>query len=112
MEITPLYTQFSAAIADTINCGGLLNEYSGDQISRNTAYLTISLGCIALVWTANVFEIITYAARMFAAYYFTQCLEALYANHVYRFKGKQWSLYFSFLAFIMWLIFFFGMPAK
>jgi len=111
ITIGAIFSQFSAAIADTVGCGGIITEYSNNRISRNAAYLFISICSILLIWFANIFEIITFASRMFAAYYFTQCLQALYANYVYKIKGTLWSLHFIVVGILMLLIFIFGIPS-
>lgn len=110
--IGAIFSQFSAAIADTIGCGGIITEYSRNRVSRKEAYFFISLCCIVLVWVANVFEIVAIASRMFAGYYFTQCMEALYANHYYKYKSTIWSFYYVGVGFMMLLIFIFGIPAE
>jgi hypothetical protein len=111
ITIGAIFSQFSAAIADTVGCGGIITEYSGNRVSRNTAYLFITIGSTLLIWFANVFEIITLASRTFALYYFTQCLQALYANHVYKVKWTLWSFYFMAVGILMFLIFIFGVPS-
>lgn len=67
-----LSAQFSAAIADTGGCGGLINELSDKKIVPKQAYAVITLAGITLTWFADVFEIISYASRAFAAYYALQ----------------------------------------
>jgi len=111
ITIGAIFSQFSAAIADTVGCGGIITEYSHNRVSRNTAYLLITTGSILLIWFANVFEIITFASRTFAAYYFTQCLQALTANHAYKIKGTLWSFYFVAVGTLMFLICIFGIPS-
>jgi hypothetical protein len=71
-----LSAQFSAAVADTSGSGGLIHEVSGGRIREPVAYaILIGIG-IALTWTLNVFEIISYASRAFALYYALQCAVA------------------------------------
>lgn len=111
ITIGAIFSQFSAAIADTVGCGGIITEYSRNRISRNASYLFISICSTLLIWFANVFEIISLASRTFAAYYFIQCLQALYANHVYKNKGNLWTLHFLTVGLLMFLIFVFGVPS-
>lgn len=67
-----LAAQFSAAVADTGGSGGLIEELSRKRLSTRQAYaLTVAVG-LGLTWAANVFEIIAYASRAFAAYYAAQ----------------------------------------
>ena len=68
-----LGAQFSAAIADTAGSGGLIEELTKGRIPSKLAYaLLVGVGLL-LTWTANIFEIISYASRAFAAYYAIQC---------------------------------------
>lgn len=70
--VAALSAQFSAAIADTGGSGGLLAELSRGLLPEKAAYaLLVALG-ITLTWTANIFEIISYASRAFALYYALQ----------------------------------------
>lgn len=67
-----LAAQFSAAVADTGGSGGLVAELSGGRLRPRQAYvLTVAVG-LAVTWAADVFEIIAYASRAFAAYYAVQ----------------------------------------
>lgn len=70
-------SQFSAAIADTLGGGGLISEESRTTLSPGWGYLIIAAGAIALVWSTSIFEIIAYASRAFAFYYFAQTVLAL-----------------------------------
>lgn len=67
-----LSAQFSAAVADTGGAGGLISELSGGKIKPRPAYiLLVALG-VGLTWAADLFAIIAYASRAFAAYYALQ----------------------------------------
>ncbi len=67
-----LAAQFSAAVADTAGSGGLIAEASRNRISPRVGYaILVGLGLV-LTWTLNIFEIISYASRAFAAYYACQ----------------------------------------
>lgn len=67
-----LSAQFSAAIADTSGSGGLMAEVTKGVVPERAAYaLLVGVG-ILLTWTANLFEIISYASRAFALYYAIQ----------------------------------------
>ena len=70
-------SQFSAAIADTLGAGGLIEAESKQRISAGTGYLFACGGAIVLVWATNIFEIITLASRAFALYYLLQVLRAI-----------------------------------
>lgn len=67
-----LSAQFSAAIADTGGCGGLVDELTNHNVSAKQAYLLIAIVGIGLTWFADIFSIISYASRAFAAYYALQ----------------------------------------
>lgn len=72
LVVAALSAQFSAAIADTGGAGGLVAEVTKGRITAGRAYaLLVGIG-IALTWTANIFEIISYASRAFALYYALQ----------------------------------------
>jgi len=71
-----LAAQFSAAVADTSGSGGLIAELSGHRLSTRQAYAVLTLVGVGLTWTANLFEIIAYASRAFAAYYALQAAVA------------------------------------
>ena len=72
LVVAALGAQFSAAVADTGGSGGLIEELSGRRIPSRAAYLVLAAVGLALTWTANVFEITSYASRAFAAYYALQ----------------------------------------
>lgn len=67
-----LAAQFSAAVADTSGSGGLIAELTGGRMSPRKAYAVLAAIGVALTWSADVFEIIAYASRAFAAYYAVQ----------------------------------------
>lgn len=64
-----LAAQFSAAVADTGGSGGLVPELTEGRLSARQGYLALVLVGLALTWAADVFQIISYASRAFAAYY-------------------------------------------
>ncbi|MCB9568296.1 MAG: hypothetical protein H6710_13985 [Myxococcales bacterium] len=70
--VAALAAQFSAAVADTGGAGGLVHELSRGRIGLRPAYLVLVIAGIALTWTADLFSIIAYASRAFAAYYAMQ----------------------------------------
>ncbi len=71
-----LAAQFSAAIADTGGCGGLVDELTQSKVRPRYTYLLIAGLGIGLTWFADVFDIISYASRIFALYYALQAFEA------------------------------------
>lgn len=74
--IAALASQSSAAVADMNGAGGLLNESSQRKIPVKLANLVTAIVAIAITWSANIFEIITYASKSFMAYYALQSLQA------------------------------------
>ncbi len=82
-----LAAQFSAAVADTSGSGGLIAELSGGRLSPREGYALLTAVGLALTWSANVFEIISYASRAFAAYY---AVQALIAALTARRRGRRW----------------------
>ncbi|MFT7391061.1 MAG: hypothetical protein ACI9ZH_001289 [Paracoccaceae bacterium] len=76
-----LAAQFSAAVADTSGSGGLIAELTGRRVSARMAYLLLCAMGAALTWSANIFEIISYASRAFAVYYTLQAAIAAATAH-------------------------------
>jgi hypothetical protein len=74
--IGAVFAQLSAAVADAIGAGGLIEQVSGKRIDHRHAYPIIALIGIALTWTMDVFAVITLASRAFALFYLLQCLVA------------------------------------
>ncbi|WP_317932663.1 hypothetical protein [Halioxenophilus sp. WMMB6] len=74
--IAAAMSQFSAAIADTIGAGGVVELESRKAISARVVYPIIALFAITLVWSSNIFEVVSLASRAFALYYGLQSLLA------------------------------------
>ncbi len=65
---------------------------AGGRVSPGIGYL-IATGCaIALVWSANLFEIIAYASRAFAVYYLAQTALALRYAWVKLSGTRKWLI--------------------
>tara|TARA_R110002110_G_scaffold348458_2_gene558597 strand:+ start:190 stop:1380 length:1191 start_codon:yes stop_codon:yes gene_type:complete len=110
LVVAALSAQFSAAIADTSGSGGLLAEVSKGKISDRLAYaLLVGFG-ILITWTADIFQIISYASRAFAAYYAIQsCIAALLAAK----RGDAWkSVLFGAIVLVCAGIVAFGAPVE
>ncbi len=102
-------SQFSASVADTVGSGGLLQVETGGCLSARVGYLiTAALG-IALVWSANVFEIISYASRAFALYYLLQTSVAL---GIALKREKPVAPFFLLVAAILAFVVFLGKPVE
>tara|TARA_R110002020_G_scaffold48286_6_gene137647 strand:+ start:12430 stop:13635 length:1206 start_codon:yes stop_codon:yes gene_type:complete len=105
-----LAAQFSAAIADTSGSGGLFAELSSNRITPPVAYAVLTAVGLVLTWTADVFEIISYASRAFALYY---ALQALIAVLHARDQGqRRRGLGFAALAVLGVLIVIFGQSVE
>ena len=78
LVVAALSAQFSAAIADTSGSGGLISELSGRKLKPRDAYLVLVIVGLGLTWLADIFEIIAYASRAFAAYYGVQAVLAAF----------------------------------
>lgn len=77
--LAALASQLSAAVADMNGAGGLLAESSGRRLPVRLGNLITALVAIAITWAANIYEIITYASKMFVIYYALQALQAALA---------------------------------
>ncbi len=80
--LAAIMSQFSAAVADTVGAGGLLAEAVGRRghITSRDGYLAVALVGVILVWSANIFELISLASRAFAIYYALQAAVAFTAS--------------------------------
>ena len=73
-------SQFSAAIADTIGAGGVIETQSRERLSSRRGYLLVTVLAIALTWGCNIFEVIALASRAFALYYLIQTLQSVWLS--------------------------------
>ncbi len=105
-----LSAQFSAAIADTSGSGGLITELTRGWITSRQAYALIAGSGIFLTWTANIFEIISYASRAFAAYYALQA--GIAAVSARRTGQSVKAVLFSLIAVMGALATIFGTPVE
>ncbi|NVK36146.1 MAG: hypothetical protein HWE23_16800 [Rhodobacteraceae bacterium] len=106
-----LAAQFSAAIADTSGSGGLFVELTKGKISSRHAYALLTFSGLLITWSANIFEVISYASRAFAVYYGLQCVIAsLSAHRAHGFSPR--TVFFALLAVLAAAIFAFGLPVE
>jgi len=107
-------SQFSAAVADTVGAGGLFSELTDNRLSPRMGYGGLVLLAILLVWTGNVFDIVTLASRVFAAYYMLQCLVAIAVsferNSITRISHTVLVALFAVMATVLALIVVFAIP--
>ena len=105
-----LSAQFSAAVADTSGSGGLIAEISKGKVPAKLAYAVLVGIGLLLTWTANIFEIISYASRAFAAYYAIQAGIAAMSAHG---QGKLWkAILFGSMVVLGCAITVFGQPVE
>ena len=110
LVVAALAAQFSAAVADTGGCGGLTEEVTGGKVKSGTAFLIIAAVGIALTWVADIYSIIAYASRAFAAYYTLQC--AVAAVLARRQNQTPRALWYAVLSAFAVCIVIFGSPAE
>ena len=77
--LAALASQLSAAVADMNGAGGLLHEVSGHRIRVRWGNVATAAVAIAIVWTSDIYEIITWASRAFVLYYALQAIQAAWA---------------------------------
>lgn len=77
LTIGAIASQFSASVADSVGCAGLIEEIADKRITLRHAYPLIALVAITITWNADVFRIITLASQAFALFYFAQAGVAL-----------------------------------
>jgi len=100
-------SQFSASVADTIGSGELLYTETKGKVSSNLGFFAVSIIGIILVWSSNIFEIITFASRAFALYYLFQIVIALFIS----LEGDRKKVpLFGFLIPVLIFIVIFGEP--
>ena len=105
-----LSAQFSAAVADTAGSGGLVSELTHNRVPTAAVYALLTVFGLWLTWRSDVFEIITYASRAFAAFY---ALQALLAAYRARLDGQQVSArWYAALALLGLAIVVFGAPVE
>ena len=109
-----LVAQFDAAVADAEGGSGLLEELSRRKIALGTGYIIIAAGGLLIVWSSNIFEIITYASQAFALYYMLQSMVAALTAAAHRDIPLRWFKFFgfAFVASIAASVVIFGIPAS
>ncbi|MAA97327.1 MAG: hypothetical protein CMN86_03435 [Stappia sp.] len=110
LVVAALSAQFSAAVADTVGCGGLVEEESGGRLGERQAYGVLVAVGLALTWTSGVFEIIAYASRAFALYYALQA--AIAALGARRDGRMHLAAGFALVAALALAVTVFGTPAE
>ena len=67
-----IFSQFSAAVADTLGVGGILQQESRGRFPERAAYPLVAIAAAALLWGFDVFTVMAFASRAFALYYALQ----------------------------------------
>jgi hypothetical protein len=106
--------QFSAAVADTLASGGLVETATHAAVGHRKVYLGVMVLALALLWSSHIFAIIAYASRAFAAYYAIQCAMAAFHCALTQdgARGVSRTLLFGALSAAMILTAIFGIPAE
>ncbi len=77
LVLAAVMSQFSAAIADTIGAGGVIERETAARVSIRRSYLLIAATSCLLIGLTNIFELVSIASRAFALYYLIQAVLAL-----------------------------------
>ena len=91
-----LASQLSAAVADSVGSGGLMNEVSRRKLSVPAAYAVASALAIAVVWLTDPFQVVAVASRAFALFYAMQCGLAVLVS--WRTGSGGWAMRSAFAA--------------
>ncbi len=73
-------SQLSAAIADSIGSGGLIEEVSGRRLAIRGSFIMASGMAIAVVWLTDPFEVVALSSRAFAVFYAVQAVLAFWVS--------------------------------
>ncbi|MEO9132513.1 MAG: hypothetical protein ABI240_15070, partial [Sphingomonas sp.] len=93
--IGALSSQLSAAVADSIGSGGLMNEVSRRRVSVPAAFAIAGGLSIAVVWLTDPFQVVAVSSRAFALFYAMQCGLALLVS--FRTGATGWPARMGFL---------------
>ena len=114
LAIAAIGSQFSAAVADNLGAGGLIEDVTHHKLPVRYAYLIILIITVTLTWETDVNSIIAYASRAFALFYFLQSLVAILVviqDHSAPQRSVKLVL-FPVIALLCLLVFAFGLPAE
>ena len=100
-----IFSQFSAAIADTIGGTGNMRDRTDGKIPERWIYAAILAVALILTWSADTAQVLVLASKAFAFYYGLQCLVAALISNDIRIKAGA-----GLLAAIMFLITAFAIP--
>lgn len=71
-----IFSQFSAAIADTIGGTGNVRDRTDGKLPERVIYAAILVTALALAWSADTAQVLVLASKAFALYYGLQCVVA------------------------------------
>lgn len=114
LSVAAIGSQFSAGLADTEGCGGLVSDITHQRLPTRYTYLLILLVTCFITWETNVNQIIAYASRAFALYYMLQCILALLVAIQKDGLPNRYShvVRFGILTALCLLVFVFGLPSE
>jgi hypothetical protein len=114
LVVGAVMAQFSAAVADTLASGGLVEAATYGKVPHRYVYLVVMALALALLWSSHILSIIAYASRAFAGYYAIQCaIAALHSALIQQGKaGISKAAGFSVLGLLMLFTAIFGIPAE
>lgn len=75
--VAAIASQLSAAVADSIGSGGLVNELSRRKLSLPLAFGLSGALAISVVWLTDPIQVVALSSRAFALFYACQCMLAL-----------------------------------
>jgi len=105
-------SQLSAAVADSIGSGGLINEVSRRKINVPLAFTVSGALAILVVWLTDPFEVVALSSRAFALFYAMQCVLALLVSIKHRAGTTLHRLGFGIVGTICIIAVFVGAPAE
>ncbi|MGU3391895.1 hypothetical protein [Sphingomonas sp. M1A8_2b] len=105
-------SQLSAAVADSIGSGGLVNEVSRRKISVPLAFTLAGILAVLVVWLTDPFEVVALSSRAFALFYAMQCVLALLVSIKHRAGGIGQRIGFAVIGLICLVAVFVGAPAE
>jgi hypothetical protein len=97
-----IFSQFSAAIADTIGGTGNVRDRTDGKIPERWIYAVILTVALILTWSADTGQVLVLASKAFAFYYGLQCLVAVLISNDMRVRigaGLLAAIMFAIAAF-------------
>lgn len=101
-----IFSQFSAAVADTIGGAGNIRDRTDAKIPHKWVYTAILGVALVLTWTSDTQQILVLASRAFALYYAIQCVVTFLVSCDIRIKSGS-----AVVGLLMFAIAVFAVPA-